>query len=373
MKTQRIFFFQNQNMELIVEGGKPRGGAAVQTLVWMKAFHELGFEVFQARFENDDRKLLPQFDWVNTISIYHPEKNKKRLTWFTHRFPSIYKALKQSECDYLYISIPKWTTFFIGLMCKKLGITKIIRIPNDNILDERINIDHKGSEAFFVRQGLKFSDITLAQNDFQYRILTTKFPRSTVFKIFNPVVIDYEYLLSKEYSKNGYIAWVANFRFQKNLSLLFKIASRLPNMNFKVAGEPLFPLDPETEENLNLLNKLPNIEFMGIMKRNEILPFMAKANFLLNTSRYEGFSNTFLEAMITGTPILTSENVNPDGIINSNRIGYVYKNEGDLVNFLTSISIYEYSEMSKNCLFFVQENHDHLILGKKVLKILNYH
>lgn len=366
----KIFFFQHQNMELIVEGGKPRGGAAVQTMVWMKAFHELGFEIFLAKFENDNRKLLPEYSWVNPISIYHPDKNKKRLTWFTYRFPSIYKALKKSECNYLYISIPRWTTFFLGLICKNLGIKKIIRIANDNVLDKRIYVDHKKTEAFFIKLGLKYSDLTLTQNEFQYQKLKKSYPKNAVFKFFNPVVIDQKFLNPKNISRESYIAWVANFRYQKNLYLLYKIAKKLPELKFKIAGEPLFPLDKETKDNLDLINHLNNVEFVGVLKRNEILTFLSNSNFLLNTSRYEGFSNTFLEAMITGTPILTTANVNPDGIIIDNNLGFVYENENDLENILKNVSKPDYASKSISVINFVKENHDHITLGKKVLSIL---
>jgi glycosyltransferase involved in cell wall biosynthesis len=368
---RKILFYQRQNMEFLVEGGIPRGGAAVQTLVWMHAFRDLGFEVIQAKFKNDNRTILPEFQWVKTISIYDPQKNKKKLAWFTHRFPSIFQALKKSECQYLYISIPGWTTFFIGLMCKKLGIKKIIRIANDNILDERIAIDHKTNEAFFINLSLKYSDLTLTQNEFQFQTIKKKFPNSPVYKIFNPIIIKDEFLLPKKYSNDGYIAWVANFRYQKNLSLLFQIAKNLSGYSFKVAGTPLHPLDKETEESIVLLTNLPNVTFVGVLQRNEVLPFFSKAYFLLNTSRYEGFSNTFLEAMVTGTPILTTENANPDRIISHFNLGLVYNNEVDLSKSLHNISKNEYWIQSNNCINFVKENHDHLTLGKRLLNFLN--
>jgi glycosyltransferase involved in cell wall biosynthesis len=357
-------------MELIVENGKPRGGAAVQTLVWMQAFHELGFEVFLAKFENDNRKLLAEFDWVKPISIYHPEKYKKRLTWFTYRFPSIYRALKKSGCDYLYISIPRWTTFYLGIICKILGIKKIIRIANDNVLDNRIFVDHKRVEAFFIKLALKHSDLTLTQNEFQFKTLKKRFPKNLVFKFFNPVIIDYRFLKSKNLSSEGYIAWIANFRYQKNLSLLYQIAKNINEINFKIAGEPLFPMDDETKDNIDFLKRLPNVEFVGILKRSEVLPFLSNANFLLNTSRYEGFSNTFLEAMLTGTPILTTSNVNPDGIIDDNNLGYIYEDSDDLKGILKSLSEFDYKSKSNAMINFVKENHDHIILGNKILEIL---
>jgi glycosyltransferase involved in cell wall biosynthesis len=366
----KIFFFQIQNMEFLVEGGNPRGGAAVQTLVWMHAFRDLGFEIIQAKFDNDTRPILPEFDWVKTLSIYHPTKNRKRLTWFTYRFPSVFKAIKKSQCDYLYTSIPKWTTFYIGLICRILKVKNIIRVANDNILDERIYLNHSKLDAMYISLAFKTSHYILAQNEFQFNILVNKYPKKRVFKIFNPVIINREFLNPKGI-KDGYIGWVANFRFQKNLALLFHIASKLVNEKFKIAGIPLIPMDPETEESYKKLKELANVEFLGNIPKKEILPFFSRAKFLLNTSRYEGFSNTFLEAMLTGTPILSTNNVNPDGIIDQYELGYIYSDETDLGGILASISESDYLEKSKNCIEFVQDNHDHLVLGKKLLEFLN--
>jgi len=365
----KIFFYQLQNLELLVENGNPRGGSAVQTLVWMEAFHELGYEVFQSRLENDHRKLLPEFSWVKTIQIYHPKKNKKRLTWFTHRFPSIYSAIKNSNCDILYISIPNWTTFFLGLICLRLKVKQIVRVANDNILDERINLTHSKINAFFMLLGFKTCYLILAQNEFQFNNLKNNYPNKRINKIFNPIIINKKHLNNK-LNFQGYIGWVANFRYQKNLSLLFDIAMKLENENFKIAGVELFPMDTETEDCLLKLKKLQNVNFVGNIPRKEIFSFFSEAKFLLNTSRYEGFSNTFLEAMMTGTPILSTGNVNPDGIIDTFGLGYIYNDENDLKQILNGISETEYLQKSKNCIEYVKNNHDHLALGKKLLDFL---
>jgi len=365
----KIFFLQLQNMEFIVEGGNPRGGAAVQTLVWMQAFRDLGFEIIQAKFENDTRPILTEFDWVKAIPIYHPTKNKKRLTWFTHRFPSIYRALKNCQCDYLYISLPRWDTFYIGLMCKVLKVKLIIRIASDILVDDRILLDQSTMAKYYISLAYLNSDFILTQNEYQYNSLKKRFRNNKIYKLFNPIIIEKKYLKPKN-KLDGYVAWVANFRKVKNLALLYKIANKLHLHQFKIAGIPLLPMDTETEENVKKLNELANVEFLGNIPKKEILPFFSKAKFLLNTSRYEGFSNTFLEAMLTGTPILSTNNVNPDGIIDKYELGYIYTDENDLEKILEAISEADYLQKSKNCIAFVQNNHDHKVLGKKLIEFL---
>lgn len=364
-----FFFTQEQNMEMIVKAGKPIGGAVVATQVWMKALHELGHEVFLARFENDDRPILDEYSWINTIRIFNPHKGIPVIRWLTYRFPKYYYALKKREIDYLIDSIPSWGSFFLGIICRKLEITQIIRIANDNMLDERIKLTHSFFDRFFIFMAFNYSKIILVQNDFQFQALKLKFPKKEILKIFNPFIIDRKNLMAKSEVK-GYIAWVANFRYQKNLKLLFNIANVLKNEEFKIAGIPLLPLDDESKGYIEKLKVLPNVHFVGQVPRKDILDFFSGAKFLLNTSRYEGFSNTFLEAMTCGVPILTTNSVNPDGIISTFKLGLVYENESDLKLILDSITKEDYFRMSQKAINYIQENHDYLVLGKRFLNSL---
>lgn len=365
----RFLFTQSLCMELITKDGKPSGGAIIATLVWMKALHELGHEVLLAKLENDNRLVLDEFRWIKTYPIYHPNKGLPKLRWVTYRFPKFIMVLKRSKSDYLVESIPTWTSVLNGIVCKIFKIKQIIRIANDNMLDERIKLTHNFFDQKFISLGFRFSDFILTQNDFQFSQLRKKLPNKQIVKLSNPIILDdiKSKAVDCEYK---YIAWLANFRYQKNLKLLFNIAKRLPDELFKVAGAPLFPLDSETEEYLSKLEELPNIEFLGTLSRQEISQFLSKARYLLNTSRYEGFSNTFLESMLVGTPILTTGNVNPDGIILNFDLGIIYNNEHDFEEKISNVSVSDYFKKSKNCINYVQENHDHRKLGEKLLYFL---
>lgn len=366
----KILFLQLENLEFFVENGNPMGGSAVETFVWMNTLKELGFEICQARLENDHRALLRHCNWVTTVPIYDETKGK-RMVWYAYRFPSIFRALRASKCDLVYTSIPKWFSFYIGICCKLLRMKHIVRIASDNMMDDRIYLNHKKKYIkTYISMGFKFADFILSQNQYQFETLTKRFPNKKILKIFNPIVIDRTFLKVKEWP-TGYIAWVANFRDVKNLPLLYRIASILPNEQFKIAGVPLEGyMDAETEESLVNLRKLQNVEFVGKVSREGILSFFSKSKFLINTSKYEGFSNTFLEAMVTGTPILTTKNVNPDGIIDVFSLGLIYKDEQHLEGMLSSLSNDTYKTLSQNCISYLEQNHDHLVLGKRLIDFI---
>lgn len=358
----KFFFIQHQNVEILSKNGNPRGGAVVETLVWMKSLYHHGHEIFQAKFEEDNREVKEEFSWIKMVPIYNSKKFKKRMVWFTYRFPKLFLNLQKINIDYLYTSLPTWHTFYIGLICKFLGIKHIIRIANDkNVnfnLDKTLNlIDRK-----LIHFSYLLSDLIVAQSEYQYQELLKEYPKKNVKKLSNPIELNKNYLKVKN-SPFGYIAWVANFRHQKNLKLLFEIASKCPNEKFKIAGQPLIPMDEETEIYVEKLKFLKNVEFVGIVPQTNILDFLSEAKYLLSTSRYEGFSNTFLEAMMVGLPILTTHNVNPDGIIDHFKLGILYSNAEDFNSKLTKVNDEEYIQISQNCINHVTLHHDHLLIG----------
>lgn len=118
------------------------------------------------------------------------------------------------------------------------------------------------------------------------------------------------------------------------------------------------------------MRQLPNVEFVGYLSRNELIDFLGNAKFLINTSHYEGFSNTFQEAMVCGTPILTTENVNPDQIVQKFNIGFVYSNPVDLSSKLNQLSEKEYDKMSNNCTCYVEDYHNNKTLAKRLVDFL---
>lgn len=171
----------------------------------------------------------------------------------------MYLVFKRIKPDYVYTAIPTWSGFYVGLICKLLGIRHIIRVANDPEVEFSLNPKYPFHHKKLINASYKMADIVLAQNVFQFEILKKRFPKIKISKVFNPIVLDKDFLKTK-FQFEGYIAWVANFRYQKNLRLLFEVALLLPLEKVKVVGQTLLPLDEETEFYLDKLKGLKNVE-----------------------------------------------------------------------------------------------------------------
>ena len=98
--------------------------------------------------------------------------------------------------------------------------------------------------------------------------------------------------------------WTATVRPSKRPEILLEIARRLPNCRFVMIGGP----DPGRREAEYVRSiaaaarALPNIEVRGFVPFAEAERAFDGARVVLNTSAYEGFPNTFLQAWARGIP-----------------------------------------------------------------------
>jgi glycosyltransferase involved in cell wall biosynthesis len=102
------------------------------------------------------------------------------------------------------------------------------------------------------------------------------------------------------------------------------------------------------------------------------LPFLGNAVALLNTSHYEGFSNTYLEAFSRGTPVITQQGADPDGVIGKRNLGYSIHDESDFSSAIRNcFEMGEaYQELAGRCQAYVREYHDPAMLNDKMVEQL---
>ncbi|WP_143961487.1 glycosyltransferase family 4 protein [Litoribacter populi] len=362
----RFLFYDDKIVNLLLENEKPTGGAAVQALNWIKGLLEEGHEV--ALMTNAPKeKLKPEYRTLKLLPIFDDKKGMRWIRWVSYRIPYIHKQIQDYKPDYLYQGVPGWQSMVLALICKKLRIEFLMRISSDAMVDDRFLRKYSKPHQMVVENAFSLADCIICQNEYQFGQMQEKYPNNKILKITNPI----EYKpTTNSYAWQGHILWLGLFKAVKNLGLLHEIAILLPKEKFVVAGEPAKSIDSKTQEYIQKLEKLPNVEFVGFLQKSEVSNYLAGAKFLLNTSLFEGFSNTFLEAMQVHTPILTTNKVNPDQIITNHNLGITYDTAEELKNKIENLTEEEIIGKRESIQKYLYNYHHHRHLAKKLVAAL---
>lgn len=118
------------------------------------------------------------------------------------------------------------------------------------------------------------------------------------------------------------IVWVANFKQLKQPELFLKLAENFQDNNdtkFIMIGRPAS--GAWQSRLFEKMNRLSNLEYMGELSNDEVNDFLSESHIFVNTSQYEGFSNTYIQAWMRKVPVVAL-NCDPDDIIKIKGIGY---------------------------------------------------
>ncbi len=350
---------------LLAKVERPIGGAAVEWYVWIRAFRKIGCEFGLLTWDGSQNLLKNQLNF-DLVESYKLNKGIPKIRRFTYRIPKLFWATKKYNPDFIIQECADEYTGIMAMIAKILGKPFIHRIASDMDVDGRAKRNFSLFTRLTYNWGLKRALHISCQNKYQFDILKNRFPQKSISVLHNPYFFN-EKNINKDNSKK-YIAWIGNFRYEKNLPALAKIAEKLSQYKFKIAGTKFPQTDNDTAKGLEKLEKLSNVQFMGHISNDKISDFLSEAYCLLNTSRLEGFSNTFLEAWAAGVPVITTKNVNPDNLITDYNLGKVVNDYTELTQVLDNfIRKNEYIKYEEICTAYVKEKHDPIKLAKQFL------
>jgi len=338
------------------------GGSELKQVIIGRELAKRDFKIYFITFDENGEK--ENIDGISIIRSFSPSKNfsilKKGLM--------IWKSLKKANAD-IYIQgsgsegiIPffciihrkkyvKWLSWDgFALQKNRSNYTLITRITN--------YID------------IKFSHFIVAQNTFQKEIIENKFKKKCIL-IKNPIIIPDSFNIKNNQEKNA-ILWVGTIREVKQPDIFLKIAKNLPEYRFKMIGGK----SKKEEELYKKINReaksIPNLELLGYIPHHKIQKYYEKASIFINTSRIEGFSNTFLEAWINCTPVI-SLNVDPDEVICNQKLGFHSKTYEQMLIDLNMLLKNDKlrNEMGINGKKYVEKNHDVKMIANQFETLIN--
>lgn len=119
------------------------------------------------------------------------------------------------------------------------------------------------------------------------------------------------------------VLWVGNIRPVKQPKYFLALAKQLRDLNcVKLQMIGRAPSDPLTRRTfLEEVALLPNLDFSGEQSQHYVDMAIAQSDVLVNTSEYEGLSNTFIQAWMRKVPVVAL-NTNPEALLNRDSLGF---------------------------------------------------
>jgi len=349
--NRKICFVALESLPLLTldENLKKVGGSELMQVLIGKELAKRGFQIcFITYDENSKKENVNNIKIVKTVPRYNNFSFLKNILLF-------WKSLKKADADIYFQGTG--SAGIIPLFCIIHGRKYIKWIVSDsNLLFKRIHGNHPILLKISLYLDIKFAHRILVQNLFQKELIEKKFNKKCNL-IKNPVVIPDN--LEFNENKKNYILWVGTVRPVKQPEIFLKIAKSLPKLNFVMIGgesERHKKLYIEIEKETKTIS---NLKFLGFVPFNNFHKYYQEASILINTSKIEGFPNTFLESWINGTPVI-SLNVDPDELICNKKLGFHSKTLEQLIfdinNLFFDINLRR--EMGVNAKKYVEQNHD---------------
>lgn len=336
----------NENLKYI-------GGAELKSVLMGE---ELAKRDFNIKFITYNEKIEKRMaNGITIIKIYSPNSNisglKKELI--------IWKSLKKANADIYFQASGRGGIIPLFCILHRKKYIKWIS-SNSDLLLEHI---HKNKNYGLISKidiyfELKFANKIIVQNQFQKELAEKKFNKKCVL-IKNPITIPNNTLINIKNKKT--ILWVSTIRKLKQPDIFLKIAKEFPDFKFiMIGGEYIHSKDSEIFEKIKNESKtISNLEFLGFVPHHNIQKYYEESLIFINTSRMEGFPNTFLEAWINCTPVI-SLNIDPDEVICNMKLGLHSKTFEQMIIDVNTLLHNDdlRNEMGMNAKKYVEQNHD---------------
>ena len=350
------------------------GGAEKQIYHLAKALVEKGHSVDVFSMDTDSAFTSAG---VRVLPAWNRKKGIPKLRYMTYRIPCLLRKLKHGGYDVVYSRGFADHASAISLFKGYHGARSMIALAsNANLFWPLWRLTLSGRSRFKVIQewfkhivyrniALRHADVIVSQNDIQMKA-AAKYSRTV--KHLPSIYIPHDRAKSPE--KSCDVVWIGGLRPAKGVDELLTILEKLPELSFCVIGRTSGARQNYYE---GVFSDMSNVTYFRYLSNERVHTVLERSRLLLNTSHYEGFPNTYLEAWFSGTPVV-SLHADPDGLLEKESIGYCSK--GDLEKLLLRMNDYLSNptflkEAGVRAHKYVAEKHSKEVITESLEKLLS--
>lgn len=307
--------------------------------------------------------------------ILHPMKRKKikfvGQAWFLYK-KDIERILISIRPDFIYTRLGSSWMYFAEAYALKHHIKHIHAFASDLDVSRKYlyPIFPIGQiiENFFINRAIKIGENYIVQNVYQQNRLQTRFNKKSIIVKQMTELVDSSNI-QKNIDDKILIVWIGNLKPikqpEKFIRLVQLLNNSLTNTYFLMIGKS----HPKYRSLIEAtMHKHKSFKYLGQLPQNSVNKILSQAHILINTSLFEGFSNTYVQAWMRKCIVLAL-NSNPDNIIIQENIGYVIPNIAILAKKIQFLIRHKniLNEMSNRAYYYAIKNH---AIEKNIHKII---
>lgn len=238
------------------------------------------------------------FDGVTVHKTFRPDAGLPVLRFLTPRLTGLWQALKRADADIYYQRSAGLATGVVAAFAQRHRRRAVFAGACDLDFDPELPKLALARERVVCRYGLRHADAIVVQTARQVELCRDNLGRESV-----RVASCYGHQGAAA-QQRGPIIWVGMVKPVKRPALFLELARRLPEYTFRMIGGG--HLAPALYDELRkAAEDIPNLSMTGFMALDEAEAAFDGASVLVNTTEFEGFPNTFMQAWSRGMPTVS--------------------------------------------------------------------
>jgi glycosyltransferase involved in cell wall biosynthesis len=315
MPLRKICILGFDDYPMLSGGAGYIGGESVQHVLLARAWRDMGLEVSIVLFDRDQSIDIRQ-DGIRLITSFQPDAGLPGLRFFHPRMSRTLWAMRKADADVYYQSPASPFTGVAAWFARRYRKYSVVRIASDAGCIPGRQLIRLARDRRLYEYGLRNASLIAAQTENQRRLLLQNYGLCSEVINMAAEPVMHEHAAAKDID----VLWVGNFRPVKRPDLALELARRLPTRKFVMIGGPV----PQQAEYFAQIRKaaegIPNLKLLGPLPHGEVGPVFERARLHLNTSDFEGFPNTFLQAWMRAVPVVSF--FDPDTLLRTKQLGY---------------------------------------------------
>ncbi len=306
------------------------GGAELQQKLIGEALTSKNIQVFFISYDVGQPAIV-QKEGITFIKSFAPSAGVPGVRFFHPCLTGIWRALGQADVDVYYCRAAGFLPSILSFFCRVYGKKFVFAGASDTDFIPGKHLIPTTRDRILYRLGIKYAHAIIVQSGRQQALLKDHFGREGIIirNIYN------DSLPPPPAIKRRFILWVSRIRSLKRPMLFVQLAQALPQEQFVMIGGP-DPSDPALNHTVEeQCAALPNIKFLGFQPLEETERYFDQCKLFVNTSEFEGFPNTFLQAWQRGIPVVSY--IDPDNVIQKNSLGIAVVENQLLLDEIKSI------------------------------------